>query len=132
MSVRNPWARHYQSIWHDRAGDDSLPNWLRVAALAYGAHKANGHAMFEPRAIGLVLARVDRETGVVTELDSGNVKHAIDRAVQAGWLAEGSGARCLVVPGHAISGGLGRTTDPCPQHTKRCNSDTAKRLKAVS
>lgn len=128
---RNSWSRHYQSIWGDRAGDATLPDWLRVACLAYGKHKANGHANFEPRAVGLVLARVDRDTGAITPLDSGNVKHAIDTAVKHGWLAEGSGSRCLIVPGR-IAGGLGRAEEPCPRHSKDCESATANRPKAVT
>src|ERR687889_983678 len=119
MSRHNPWAKHYQSTWHERSGDPRLPAWLRVAALAYGAHAANGHAMFKPGQVGLVLGAVDHETGEVKPLHKGSVQRAIRTAVEYGWLAPGSGARCLVVPGHAIAGGLGGDANaPCPQHRR--------------
>lgn len=116
MSRSNPWGRHFQSIWHERSADPRLPYWLRVSALAYGSHRANGHASFKPGQIGLVLGSVDTGTGEVRRLDKGSVQRAIRTAIDYGWLAERSGARCLVVPGHAIAGGLGRADDTCPQH----------------
>lgn len=119
MTRSNAWARHYQSIWHERAGDRTLPAWLRVACLAFGAHAANGHANFGAGQIGLVLGSVDQATGEIRPMDKHNVQRAITKAVQFGWLAESSGARCLVVPGHAITGGLGRADAACPQHRRR-------------
>jgi hypothetical protein len=135
MSGQNSWARHYQSAWHERSGDPRFPLWLRVSALAYGSHRANGHAMFKAGQVALVLSKIDPETGEVLVPDSGNVSHAIERAIEYGFLEKGSGTRCLVVPGHAIVGGLGSADEPCPQHrrqAKRSVSGTVKRLKAVS
>ena len=127
MSVRNPWAQHYQSIWHERAGDRRLPNWLRVASLAYGSHRANGHAQFKRGDVGLVLSTVDRDTGVVRPLDKGSVQRAIRTAIEYGWLDESSGSRCLVVPHHAIVGGLGgRAGEECPQHKPRAKVGTQR------
>ena len=78
--------QHYQSTWHERAGDPRLPQWLRVAALAYGSHKANGHSQFSPGQIALVLATVHRETGEVTPLDKGSVQRAYARpSTTDGW-----------------------------------------------
>ena len=122
MSVRNPWGRHYQSVWHERSGDPRLPHWLRVAALAYGSHRANGHAQFKAGQVGLVLGTVDAASGEVRPLDKGSVQRAIRTAVDYGWLAAGSGTRCLVVPGHAIAGGLGGADDDCPQHKAQAKS----------
>jgi hypothetical protein len=132
VTVKNPWARHYQRVWHDRAGDPRLPNWLRVAALAYGSHAANGHAVFKPGQISLVLGHVNSDTGEVRPLDKGSVQRAIRTAVEYGWLRSGSGTRCLVVPGHAITGGLGNADDECPQHRKGRRSAPTFRLEVVS
>lgn len=66
MSRQVTWAKHYQNAWEERSGDHRLPMWLRVACLAYGMHKANGHAQFSRGDVSLTLAFVDRETGVIT------------------------------------------------------------------
>lgn len=122
MSGQVTWARHYQHVWQERAGDASLPYWLRVAALAYGSHKANGHATFKPGAIGLVLASVDTTTGELKPMHKANVQRAIRAAIEVGWLTPDSGSTCLVVPGHAIAGGKGNPRAECPQHKRRARS----------
>lgn len=114
MTSQPIWAKHYQRVWEERSGDPQMPQWLRVASLAYGKHKANGHAQFRRGQIALVLATVDPQTGEV--LPDLNVGRAIRRAVQYGWLAEGSNVRCLIVPSHAISGPMGNQYAPCPDH----------------
>jgi hypothetical protein len=125
LSTRSPgpswrWARHYQDAWLDRSGDGRLPKWLRVAALAYGSHQDNGHAVFGRGEVALVLATVDRTTGEVSPMDRRRLHEVIQHAVEFGWLEEGSRARCLIVPAHAIKKGLLETTDrPCPIHLRR-------------
>lgn len=118
MSRSLPWSRHYQNVWHERSGDSNLPYWLRVACLAYGSHNANGHAMFKPGQIGLVLGHIDAD-GVPHPLDKQNVQRAINKAIEFGWITDQSGSRCLVVPGHAVAGGLGNPSDRCPQAHRR-------------
>lgn len=125
MTVQHPWARHYQAVWHERAGDPRLPYWLRVAALAYGSHAANGHAPFKPGQVGLVLGRVDSTTGEVHPLEKGSVQRAIRAAAEYGWLAPQSGSTCLVVPSHAVVGGVGRADVKCPVHSRRRSRSTA-------
>lgn len=110
----HPWAKHYQHAWAERSGDPNLPDWLRVAALAYGKHSANGHASFAPGDLALVLGTIDRETGELRP--SRNVSRAIQTAVRYGWLATGSRTRCLVVPAFAVSGGLGSEYAKCQVH----------------
>jgi hypothetical protein len=119
VSRQNPWAKHFQTVWHERAGDPRLPAWLRVAALAYGSHQANGHAPFKPGEIALILASVDTETGEVKSMNKHNVQRSINKAVEYGWLVRPSGSLCLVVPGHAIQGGLGRAANACPLHGRK-------------
>lgn len=118
MSHINAWSRHYQSVWLERAGDPELPDWLRVAALAYGSHRANGHATFKRGHVALILADVDTDSGALTPRSRQGIYRAIRTAVRHGWLLDGSTARCLVVPGHAITGGLGSPADECPQHAR--------------
>jgi hypothetical protein len=134
MSARNGWARHYQAAWHERSGDPRFPLWLRVSALAYGSHRANGHAMFKAGQVALVLAKVDETTGEILVPRKQHVHRAIETAIEYGFLEKGSGTRCLVVPGHAIVGGLGDPAEPCPQHRRqgqRNRSVATKRLKVV-
>ena len=112
MSGQKSWSRHYQDVWEERAGDPRLPKWMRVAALAYGMHRANGHACFPPGAIALVLGKPNGGD-VVKEPNVGRI---IKRAVEYGFLGEGSTSRCLIVPAHAIEGGLGSQHAICPMH----------------
>ncbi len=108
------WARHYQADWAERSGNTRLPDWLRVVALAYGKHKANGHAAFKRGEIAWVLAKVDEDSG---EIVAGrNVHRAVAAAVDYGFLSPLSNQRCLVVPVHAIGGPSGNVLAPCPIH----------------
>lgn len=112
--MRIVWTRHYQHVWRERAKDDRLPDWLRAASLAYGRHKPNGHACFAPGELANLLASRDPLSGGTKPCQ--NVNRAIRKAVEYGFLAKDSGSRCLVVPAHAITGGLGNEYAPCPVH----------------
>lgn len=125
-----PWARHYQEPWHDDALNPRFPLPLRVAFLAYGTHRANGHAKFKQGEIAKVLGHLDDE-GHPVPADRRTVWRAIQQAVEYGLLAEGSKALCLVVPSHRIAGGIGDEHAPCPRHPKRLNRGRAG-LRAVS
>lgn len=105
---------HRQRVWEERAADPQLPDWLRATAIAYGKHRANGHANFSRGALRHVLATVNRDTGEYGENE--NVSRAIATAVRYGFLARGSNTRCLVVPQHAVEGGLGNVHSPCVIH----------------
>ena len=118
MSVNNPWTQHRQSFWQERAGSPSLALWHRVYCLAYGVHRRNGHAPFKPgdlRTIALVVN--DPSTGEVMVPSCSQVSHAIRTAIEYGFLAPESHAGCLVVPEHAIGGGVvGSPTEECKHH----------------
>lgn len=117
MSPEKPWARHYHEAWQERAGDDRLPYWLRVTALAYGSHLDNGHARFKRGEIGLILGKLDARTGEILPFE--NVTRAIETAVEYGWLQPESFWGCLVVPAHAIKKGEHGRKPVCPIHAKR-------------
>ena len=119
MSYQNPWSMHYQSSWHERSGNPRLPLWLRVTSLAYGAHRMNGHAVFGPGDVAMCLSRVDHETGELVVPSRSTVRNAITRAMEYGFLAQGSGSRCLVVPPHAVRGGLGTAFESCRYHDRK-------------
>jgi hypothetical protein len=125
---KNPWAKHYQQEWQARAGNPRLPLWLRVASLAYGTHLGNGHANFHPGEIAVALTTVDTTTGLMHSPKRQDINRAIKAAVSHDWLAERSGSTCLVVPGHAISGGLGNPAAPCPVH----ENEAAKRRRQAA
>lgn len=115
-----PWARHYQHVWHERTADTRLPLWLRIAFLALGSHRANGHARFKPGEIAEVFGGgIDPKTGEIRTLDKHNLQRAIRNAVDRGWLAEGSSSLCLIVPAHAVQGGLGYAAEKCPIHERK-------------
>jgi hypothetical protein len=115
----NPWAKHYQSEWERRAGNIRLPLWLRVASLAYGKHRGNGHAQYRPGEIALSLSSVDDITGEIKQPLRQQVHVAIRVAVEHGFLSPSSGSRCLVVPAHAVAGGEGHPFAPCSFHEPR-------------
>ena len=111
----HPWSKHYQHVWRERAQDPRLPDWLRVAALAYGKHSANGHANLAPGELARTVSTINRRTGEVRP--NQNINRAIATALRYGWLAEGSKSRCLVVPSHAVTGGLGNAYTACAIHS---------------
>lgn len=112
-----PWARHFQDAWHEDALNPRFPLPLRVAFLAFGTHRANGHAVFKQGEIAKVLSRLDEE-GHPVPADRRTVWRAIKQAVELDLLAEGSKALCLIVPRHRIAGGLGVETAPCKRHPR--------------
>lgn len=129
MSTRaDAWSRHYQEPWKEDAANPRYPLALRVAFLAFGSHRANGHARFKQGEVAKVLARVDESGDLVTP-DRRTVYRAIQQAVDFGLLAEGSKALCLIVPSHRISGGLGDEDARCDRHREQSKS---RRLRAVS
>lgn len=120
MTRIRPWSRHYLDVWHERAGDPRFPLWFRVAALAYGGHDATGHARFKPGELALILGTIDTSTGEWRTLHKSNVQRVIAKAVEFGLLAPESGSLCLVVPSHAIHGGVGGNgTVVCPLHKRK-------------
>jgi hypothetical protein len=120
MSRPSPrvWARHFQDDWQARAGDPRLPYWLRVAALAFGSHADNGHARFKRGEVALILGALDHDTGEVRPF--ANVRREIARAVEYGWLEDGSYWGCLIVPAHFVpahsirKGDMGTRPPACP------------------
>lgn len=131
MVVQNPWSRHYQAVWEERAADRGLPLWLRIAALAYGKHRANGHAAFGRGMVALTLGTPPSDHGPAQPVDSANLRRALNTAVQRGWLASGSSTRCLVVPAHAITGGLGNPSELCPVHDPQTPDPGRRRLRVA-
>jgi hypothetical protein len=132
MGVHVPWAKHAQIEWDNRAADTTLPLWLRVACLAYGRHEANGHAVFGRGQLSLILGSPQTTTGPFKPVHRTGIRDAIRLAVRRGWLAEGSGSECLVVPPHAIEGPQGNPDRPCPIHDRKLQSRRAARLRVVS
>ncbi|KRD19586.1 hypothetical protein ASE48_21270 [Mycobacterium sp. Root265] len=114
MSVQNPWSAHYQKVWMERASDPALPLWLRVAALAFGRHRLNGHANFAMGELGKLLGKPGPD-GKPKPISNSAVANAISKAKKHGFIAEDSMARCLVVPRHAVTLGVGGSV-----HTKCC------------
>ena len=115
MSLTNPFSFHYQGVWLERAANPVLPDWLRLAALAFGKHKANGHANFGTGEIANLLGRRSPD-GQLKPLSGSAVSNAIRRAKELGFIADQSHARCLVVPPHAVTNGLGKAYESCRIH----------------
>lgn len=115
MSLINPFSFHYQGVWLERAANPALPNWLRLASLAFGKHRANGHANFGVGQIAKLLARRTPD-GQLKPLSDSGVSNAIRRAKELGFIANESHSRCLVVPPHAVTRGLGSPYERCRIH----------------
>jgi hypothetical protein len=134
LSVKGPWAKHFQIDWDNRAANHNLPLWLRVVCLAYGRHEANGHANFQRGELSVILGTPPNGQNPFKRADRTHIRNAIAAAVRHGWLAEGSCSECLVVPGHAIEKNWGNPHAPCPVHERKVaqkRSSTA-RLTLVS
>ena len=101
-------------FWEGHAANHDLPQWFRVLALAYGCHKANGHATFPPGALALALGHPDRITGEL--IPDPNPGRAVRLAVKYGFIAPGSSTRCLIVLAHHIEGPNGDPNAECPIH----------------
>ncbi|MGO8937604.1 MAG: hypothetical protein ACLQLO_10915, partial [Mycobacterium sp.] len=68
------------------AANPEMPLWVRVAALAFGCHRRNGHASFKTGEIAEVLGTPGKA------LSASSVSNAIRLAKNAGWIAEESNA----------------------------------------
>ena len=119
ISLSPPWTAHAQIVWENRSADATLPLWLRLACLAYGRHEANGHANFKRGQLSWILGTPPTDDQPFKRVDKYTLRDAIAVAVEHRWLAGGSCAECLVVPGHAIEGPLGDSTKPCPVHERK-------------
>jgi hypothetical protein len=118
VSRQNPFAFHYQGVWRERSADPSLANWIRVASLAFGRHSKNGHATFGSGELAKLLAKPGPD-GEPRPISDSAVSNAIKHAKRQGWIAEESMARCLVVPRHAVVGGLGgKESTRCRFHSR--------------
>ena len=115
---RNTWAKHFQSVWEERAADPAYPLWCRVGWLALARHKANGHANFQRGQLSQIFGGFGKDG--FKPLDSNNLQRVIRKAKKAGLLDESSCAECLVVPAHAVEGGWGGSAySPCPVHVRK-------------
>lgn len=102
--TRPLWSRHSLAFWQSIAADPRHPYYVRVAALAYSLHGANGHAPQAHGALSLSLGSADPSTGEF--LRYRHATRAIRDAVKLGMLDPASTTRCLVVPvGQIIQGG---------------------------
>jgi hypothetical protein len=107
----NPAGLHLHSYWQDRAGDDKLPIWLRLAAIAYASHHKNGHATFYMSGESTLPKTLGRDKRVIQN----ELKKAIDR----GFLAEQSNINCLVLPDGIFGGAEGHKFADCKLHPNR-------------
>ncbi|MDT5127990.1 MAG: hypothetical protein QOH54_3634 [Mycobacterium sp.] len=119
MTVQNPWTRHFQSGWENRAANTDAPLWARLVSLAYGRHEANGHANFTRGDLLWILGTPAKDGQPFKRRHSASIRDAIEVAVKYGWLAEGSCNECLIVPSHEIEGPMGNADKPCPVHERK-------------
>ncbi len=109
------WSAHAQDHWLDFAGNPNFPDYLRIVFVAYGRHRANGHARLDQGELVRFLVRKDG-----TLPDRRNVRHSIDAAIRLGYLMPASRALCLVVSSDHVQGGTGDPDRRCDRnHTVR-------------
>lgn len=111
MAIPNPWRRHYQSHFRAMSADTRLALCYRLAFLAYGSARCNGHANFQP---GELAEHFDKPGPRISEA----LKGARDR----GLIGLDSTTQCLVVPVHVAEGGDGHPFEICGVH------DAARRI----
>lgn len=123
--IEQPWIGQYQSEWQCRTANPRLPKWFRVVALAYGTHTMNGHSPQPPGAIADMLGTVNPETGEL--FPDRHVSRWIGDAIELGFLAKESSARCLIVPGHTFRSAPGSSRTPCSW----CSTRRRRRVKST-
>lgn len=112
------WNAHRQDHWLEFAGNTNFPDYLRIVFVAYGRHKANGHARLERGELARYLVR---RNGTLPERRV--IWDAIQSAVSLGYLATDSRQLCLVVSSDHSQGGEGDPDEPCQRdHTRRRES----------
>jgi hypothetical protein len=125
-------SKHFHEAYLEDAANPAYPNAIRVAYLAYGKHKANGHARFKQREIANVLGAFATD-GTFEPASKYVVDRAIKTAISYGLLAPESKALCLIVPGHRIRGYHGDAEAPCDRHRPEARKARAARnLRAAS
>jgi hypothetical protein len=107
------WAKHQQASWEEQARSPHVDLWQRVAFLAMGTHRRNGHAPFlNAEEIAAGVAVIGKRPPEDSE-----IRRAVRVAKGRGWLGSLSNTKCLVVPPHWVSGGLlGSEYAPCHRH----------------
>lgn len=105
VSLDDPFVMLNQASCRALAKDPAMPLRFRVAFLAYGSQRKNGHAVFAKGELAKIL-------GVCPA----SLSKAIGKAKDAGLLMYESNCRCLVSPKHVVTGGLGHEHDPCAIH----------------
>lgn len=69
-----------------------------------------------PRQLGGQLLAKKGRDGSSQPLTKSGVSNAIRRTKDKGWILDSSTAQCLVVPPHAVAGGLGNADEACRAH----------------
>lgn len=110
------WGAHCQPVFLEDALNPRWPGPLRVAFVAYGLHKANGHAYLKQGELASLLPLAVGEDGFPTLPSRQTLNRWIGVAVEHGFLDKGSKLLCLVVPSHRVQGGRGDKYAPCKRH----------------
>lgn len=122
------WSAHAQDHWLDFAGHPDFPDYLRVVFVAYGRHRANGHAKLAQGELARFLVRKDGRLP-----DRRNIRHAVDKAISLGYLLPESRLLCLVVSSHNVQGGIGDPDKRCTRdHTVRKGKDVSEQRRSGS
>lgn len=91
------------------------PLAVRVLFAALGRHDRDGHARFRVGELADILGRIDVTTGEIRRARKDTVSDAIAAAKHLGYIAEESGARCLVLHRRTFQKAHGRIED-CDIH----------------
>lgn len=110
MSRTDPAGIHFHSFWSTRAHSPALPPlWMRIVALAYSSHGKSGHAPF-------YLCGDSTLPPEILHKSKKHIQKEIARAIELGFLAEGSNINCLVLPDEICGGAEGHAFGECKLH----------------
>jgi hypothetical protein len=125
-----PWLKVYQMPWDSRISDRDLPMWLRIYCIAFARAEPNLHANFQPGELAKMLGQ--EKSGELRPVHRANLRREIRTAVQKGYLADGSTARCLLLPASDVGCNLSGKWKPCPICTGKSSAPKRPRRRKVT
>lgn len=89
--IQGSWYKSAQAFDQRQSKNTALPRWLRVAHYCYGYMRPGGRCPTSRTALANAMG-----------VDPLNIAREVKKAVQHGYLAEGSTCECLIAPPYEV------------------------------